>query len=116
MKDKIGKALLDAGFNIIGDSHNELHLENNIAVRVYDWEKEGVVAWHIDDFKSTAKEYIAREYPDATPEEKKVLYSEMFDESKYPEALERMIDEYDASVGISWDEVDYYLHEYCLKW
>ena len=57
------------------------------------------IYWSVEDFKSRAVERDKDKY----------------DESKFEEALDRMIDKHDATMGISWDTIDFYLDEMCLK-
>lgn len=62
------------------------------------------VFWHKDDFEQQAelKEHIFEN-------------KDIYDRSKFQDALELMIYKHDASIGINWDVVDYYLETYCLK-
>lgn len=39
----------------------------------------------------------------------------MYDRKKFETAASQMIREHDCNNGITWDTVDYYLNEYCLK-
>ena len=55
--------------------------------------------WNIEDFESQAQER----------EDGAVLY----DRSKFGAALLRMIRKHNATVGITWETIDYYLDEYC---
>lgn len=60
------------------------------------------ISWSVYDFEIRA---IERTDEDA--------WKEYYDESKFQEALDMMIEKHDASVGINWDTIDYYLEEYC---
>jgi len=42
-------------------------------------------------------------------------YLQKYDPVKFQEALELMINKHDATIGITWDTIDFYLDEYCLK-
>lgn len=79
------------------------------------------VGWSVNDFISRAWE---KEFPDIEPEN--IAYDsidfneiakqlKVYDPDKFRDALERMIYRHDATIGITWDTIDYYLDEYCLK-
>lgn len=59
------------------------------------------VSWDVEDFRSRAQERRGEDW-------KKV-----YDETKFQEALERMIDKHDAELGISWITIDFFLDEFC---
>lgn len=62
------------------------------------------VYWNIKDLEMQA----------ATLEEfDSVNEGSIYDRSKFPLVLERMISEHDASLGINWDTITIYLNEYC---
>jgi len=61
------------------------------------------VYWHPDDFEQRAREKEGNDY--------KIFY----DESKFPEALERMMMKHDANYGINWVTVDFWLEEICAR-
>ena len=61
------------------------------------------ISWDILDFKGRAKDKAGKDW-------KKV-----YDKYKFKDALSQMIRKHDASLGISWDTVDFYLDEYCKK-
>ena len=60
------------------------------------------VFWHVDDFEMTA---IDLETGSNT---------KFYDRTKFKKALTDMIKKHDASEGISWAVIRYYLDEYCL--
>jgi len=66
------------------------------------------MGWSIEDFECRASFW----------EEEQCLQShlqcEIFDRSKFREALEMMVSDHDATIGINWDTVDYYLDHVCL--
>jgi hypothetical protein len=37
-----------------------------------------------------------------------------YDRTKFELALSNMVRKHDATLGITWDTIDYYLDEYCL--
>lgn len=72
------------------------------------------VYWTIEDFEYRAIDkwqYVLGRgnYPNATS------WKDIYDESKFQEALDKMIHKHDASYGISWETVDFWLDEICLK-
>jgi len=62
------------------------------------------VRWSTEDFKHQAIM--------ATSAEEWDLY---YNKDMFQPALEEMIRKHDASVGITWDTIDYYLETYCSK-
>lgn len=60
---------------------------------------ERSVTWSVDDFK-----HLADQNPDVE-----------YDEDIFDEALDSMINSHDASIGITWDTIQSYLDDYCLK-
>ena len=71
------------------------------------------VTWGVEDFEHQAKQkweyFTTNSHSDATK------WQDVYDEEEFEEALEIMINKHDANYGISWDTVDFYLDEYCLK-
>ena len=66
-----------------------------------------LIAWHEEDM-----EELAEHFEDAAEPEDKVKY----DRSQIPHAMELMIDNHDASIGISYDTLEFYLDEYCRNY
>lgn len=60
------------------------------------------VVWSVDDFEHRAK-YWEEDEPDK------------YDRSKFEAALHQMIHKHDATLGISWDTIDFWLDEMCKK-
>lgn len=77
----------------------KLEIENNYVPK---WRS---VSWSIGDFKVRAQQ-LAENKPER---------NYIFNESKFEYALEKMIDKHDATIGITWHTVDFYLMQYCLK-
>lgn len=67
---------------------------------------EGYIIWSVEDFESAA-EAIEENKGDGPD------YPKLFDRSKFKEALDRMINKHDCTIGITWDTIDWYLHQYC---
>ena len=62
------------------------------------------VTWDVDDFVMRAKYH-----------EKANERGAIFDYTKMDEALKTMISKHDASIGICWDVVDFWLYEICFN-
>ena len=58
------------------------------------------IGWSVEDFKHQASN---QEDPS------------IYDKTKFKYALDTMINKHDASIGITWETVDYYLNEHCIK-
>lgn len=61
------------------------------------------VSWSVKDFEGRA---IDREG--------EYLWKNVYNPDKFQEALDTMIRKHDASIGINWDVIDYYLDDICL--
>lgn len=59
---------------------------------------QACIVWSVEDFEHRANERDGE-----------------YDESKFENALEQMIHKHDATLGISWDTIDFWLDELCLK-
>ena len=68
-------------------------------------EHKRTITWSTEDFKAQANAICLRNG------EKDL--EEMFDESKFADALDNMIDHHDCEYGITWNTVEFYLIEYC---
>lgn len=58
------------------------------------------IGWSVEDFK-----YQASNQEDPS----------IYDETKFKDALDTMINKHDASIGITWKTIDIYLDNYCIK-
>lgn len=58
------------------------------------------IGWSVEDFK-----YLASNQEDPS----------IYDETKFKDALDTMINKHDASIGITWETIDIYLNNYCIK-
>ena len=70
---------------------------------------ENCIQWSIYDFESRAKE---TEEMEAEVNESEII--QRYDRTKFELALSNMVRKHDATLGITWDTIDYYLDEYCL--
>jgi len=61
------------------------------------------IRWSEEDFKTQAINHKGNEW------------EEYYDEEQFSYALCQMTYKHDASIGITWDTVDYYLDLYCKK-
>lgn len=85
------------------------------------------VWWSTEDFAGMAEQlfevmtYYDENSPKSVQERAKEILStckdwkDYFDESKFEEALDRMIHKHDAEYGITWESIKYYLNEMCVK-
>jgi hypothetical protein len=90
-------------FDINYDEINIYLKDNSVAKIRYLSPGTNYVAWSVQDFVQQAMN------------EKEDNWSSYFDESKFQEGLDLMISKHDATIGINWDVVSYYLNEYCKK-
>ena len=58
------------------------------------------IGWSVEDFK-----YQASNQEDPS----------IYDETKFKDALDTMINKHDASIGITWETIAIYLDNYCIK-
>lgn len=42
-------------------------------------------------------------------------WEDLYDEKKFKDVLDRMIDKHDATLGVCWDTIDIYLDDMALK-
>lgn len=61
------------------------------------------ITWSVEDFEGRAEEKKGENWRD------------FYDETKFEDALESMIHHHDAEYGITWDSIDYYLDEMCIR-
>jgi len=76
------------------------------AVTVQDLLREKAqesISWSVEDFECLAKQNCNDD--DA--------WDQYYNKNMFESALHKMIEKHDASIGITWDTVDYYLETYC---
>ena len=61
----------------------------------------GTITWSVEDFEGRAVDIEANN-------------DTRYDRDRFELALERMISQHDATIGITWDTVDFYLDQYCM--
>lgn len=73
-------------------------------------DRDTSVSWSIEDFEHRAEEtWTLHERPSA------ISWEDVYDKDEFEHALISMVNNHDASLGICWDTIDYYLDSYCLK-
>ena len=80
---------------------------------IEQWSKESIT-WSVDDFHGRAVEMEHDADPNFEYEGDDSVFR-IYDPEKFQEALERMISGHDATIGITWDNIDALLDEYCKK-
>ena len=82
-------------------------VSKNTPYRVAVW-------WSVEDFAYIAEQEFERKKDKSEFKDFKT-WRDYYDESKFPEALDRMIHKHDAEYGITWESVKYFLEEMCIK-
>ena len=101
-----------SNFNVGYDCIN-INTKNGLTAEI-KFNSPGVrgVYWSVEDFRGQAEqrwEIHLDDYPAAT------CWQDVYDENKFQEALNRMVDKHDAEIGITWDTFNFWLDELCLK-
>lgn len=93
----------------------ELKMKDGLTAHI-NFGKPGVrgVYWSIRDFEIQAKKNWELSVSPET-NHTNTAWQDMYDESKFEKALDLMINDHDASLGISWETVSFWLNEICLK-
>lgn len=78
--------------------------KRSIVWSVNDFIQQAMKRWEIVAFLPTNSIY-----QDAT------CWQDVYDESMFENALYEMIRKHDCNNGITWETINYYLDEYCLK-
>lgn len=75
------------------------------------------ITWDVLDFEGQAKQNWENQKESSLTDEYRNAekWQDVYDESKFQEALEMMIDKHDATIGITWETIDFWLDEVCLK-
>lgn len=82
----------------------DLHLKDGRTAKIVCLDPgSNYISWSVDDFEGRAAE-----------REGENLWHYKYDRTKFQDALDTMISKHDASIGINWDVIDYYLDEYCM--
>lgn len=75
----------------------------DIALKIANKFDERSISWAAEDFAQRAEEEEGDDWRD------------MYDESKFDNALLLMIKNHDCNNGITWTDIDHYLETYCKK-
>ena len=93
--DKLGNS---SGYN------TDLHLKDGRTAKIVCLDPgSNYISWSVDDFECRAAD-----------REGEHLLHYKYDITKFHDALDTMIRKHDASIGINWDVIDFYLDEYCM--
>ena len=102
-----------ASFERCEDDQFKIFMKNGLIAQI-KYNRPGVrgIYWSVEDFKQQAeKEYIYYDY--LFPKAKN--WRNVFDEKLFEKALDIMVDNHNANVGVNWETVAYYLDKVCLK-
>ena len=91
-------------FTIVHNGINIILKDTSIAQIRFLEPGTNCITWSTEDFKGRAIQIEGEDN-----------WQNVYDESKFQEALDRMIDKHDAELGITWVTVDFWLNELCLK-
>jgi len=93
--DEDGKLLISLDWHDDTTGYTKVKLEKPL---VY------TMGWSVEDFEQRAAEI----------EEDIEGGKSLYDTNKFEDALHCMVSNHDASLGISWDTIDFWLDEMCL--
>ncbi len=88
------------------DEHDEIVEIVKLLTQAKDYQEKKnkrSIVWSVEDFIYRAEQI------------KGTYWQDIYDKSKFEKQLYEMIDAHDANYGITWESVDYYLDECCLK-
>ena len=89
-----GTEINDLGISLEDEGGHKIHIYPPSIVPL---------TWSVEDFEAEAERLVGENWKD------------IYDESKFEDALFEMIDNHDAEWGISWNSVAFYLNQYCKK-
>ena len=75
----------------------------------------GIISQNIKNPVTRTISWSTKDFARVAFEEKGESWKDFYDESKFEEALDRMIDKHDPIYGITWDSVKVCLELYCCK-
>ena len=109
-------------------------LSNEIIIEMKDQPDAGIrflepgqacVVWSVEDFEGRAESRWESFTKDIKDKDGKVLWKakfpnatkmeDVYDPEEFESALHNMVDNHDAELGITWDTVDIYLDDNCMK-
>ena len=89
-------------------------ISDEILLKVYPREVR-LIEQIIEDVRRTSVTWSVEDFEGRAEEKKGENWRDFYDETKFEDALESMIHHHDAEYGITWDSIDYYLDEMCIK-
>ena len=89
-----GTEINDLGINLEDEGGHKIHIYPPSIIPL---------TWSVEDFEYEAERLVGENWKD------------IYDESKFEDALFEMIDNHDAEWGISWSSISLYLNQYCKK-
>ncbi|OGM08867.1 hypothetical protein A2Z67_02560 [Candidatus Woesebacteria bacterium RBG_13_36_22] len=104
-------------------AHDECKKKYDETLRKLKDREDTSIRWSVEDFVFRAFELKRdsenweepeEDFDDTNLEDAK-LYLKKYDPDKFEDALYDMMRHHDATIGITWDTVDIYLDEDCLK-
>jgi len=102
------------------DENGEINDIINLLTQAKDYQEEKnkrSISWSVEDFISQAEsrwELVAF-LPTNSIYQNATKWQDVYDESMFENALYEMIRKHDCNNGITWDSINFYLDEYCLK-
>ena len=72
-------------------------------IMAFDQLMSECIQWTVEDFEMQAQNITDDNW------------EEVYDKTKFQDALETMIRKHDADIGICWETINVYLDEYCRK-
>lgn len=89
-----GTEINDLGISLEDEGGHKIHIYPPSIVPL---------TWSVEDFEAQAESLVGENWRD------------IYDESKFEDALFEMIDNHDAEWGINWSSISFYLNQYCKK-
>lgn len=89
-------------------------ISDEILIKVFPREVQ-LIENILEDVRRTSITWSVEDFEDRAEEKKGENWRDFYDETKFEDALESMIHHHDAEYGITWDSIDYYLDEMCIR-
>lgn len=114
---------LDSDVKLLEKAYEEVKQKYDEVLKMLANRFDTSIGWSIEDFCMRAFEleyddyngFLEMDNVDTASIEEARKYLKKYDSDKFEDALYEMIRKHDATIGITWDTVDYYLNEYCLR-
>lgn len=102
------------------DENSEINEIVNLLIQAKNYQEEKdkrSIVWSVDDFIQQAMKRweIVAFLPTNSIYQNTTKWQDVYDESMFENALYEMIRKHDANYGITWETINFYLDEYCLK-